>query len=92
MFGIENIGNILKSIFNNEGIGKKSDDLEVLDIPEKKSKPTGVPGLIKKKSKKIDFNTMTKKQLEEHGRGLGIELDRRHNKKKLIQTLKAANV
>ena len=30
---------------------------------------------------------MTKKQLEEHGRSLGIELDRRHTKKSLIETL-----
>ncbi len=32
---------------------------------------------------------MTKKQLEEHGRSLGIELDRRHTKKKLIAQIES---
>ena len=32
----------------------------------------------------VDLNVMTKKQLEEYGRTLGVELDRRHSKKKLI--------
>ena len=58
--------NILKSIFNNEGLVQK---------PMEKEKP------------KVDLRAMTKKQLDEYGRSLGIELDRRHNKKKLIETL-----
>ena len=33
---------------------------------------------------------MTKVQLEEHGRTLGIELDRRKKKSALIEELKAA--
>ena len=39
------------------------------------------------KVERPDFKKMTKKQLEEYGRSLGIELDRRHTKKKLIETL-----
>ena len=39
----------------------------------------------------VDLNVLTKKQLEEYGRGLGIELDRRHTKKKLIATLESLN-
>ena len=35
----------------------------------------------------VDLNAMTKKQLEEYGRTLGVELDRRHSKKKLIAKL-----
>ena len=35
-----------------------------------------------------DFESMTKKQLEDFGRTIGIELDRRHNKKVLIKELK----
>jgi hypothetical protein len=35
---------------------------------------------------------MTKKQLEEHGRSLGVELDRKHNKSKLIETIENASV
>ena len=34
-----------------------------------------------------DFESMTKKQLEDFGRTIGIELDRRHSKKVLIQEL-----
>ena len=37
----------------------------------------------------VDLKVMTKKQLEEYGRGLGIELDRRHTKKKLIAQLES---
>ena len=38
---------------------------------------------------KIDLDVMTKKQLEEHGRTLGVELDRRHSTKKLIARLES---
>ena len=34
-----------------------------------------------------DFESMTKKQLEEFGRTIGLELDRRQNKKVLIEEL-----
>ena len=34
-----------------------------------------------------DFESMTKKQLEDFGRTIGIELDRRQNKKVLIKVL-----
>ena len=37
----------------------------------------------------VDLNEMTKKQLEEYGRTLGVELDRRHSKKKLIAKLES---
>ena len=38
----------------------------------------------------IDFEAMTKVELEEHGRTIGIELDRRKKKADLIEELKAA--
>jgi len=38
----------------------------------------------------IDLESMTKIQLEEHGRTMGIELDRRKKKSALIEELKAA--
>ena len=38
-----------------------------------------------------DFEAMTKRQLEEYGRTIGIELDRRQTKVSLIQQLEAAN-
>ena len=34
-----------------------------------------------------DFESMSKDELEDYGRTVGIELDRRHNKKKLIKEL-----
>ncbi len=40
----------------------------------------------------VNLRAMTKKQLEEHGRSLGLELDRRYNKKKLIETIENASV
>ena len=36
----------------------------------------------------LDFETMSKLDLEIFGRTIGIELDRRHNKSKLIKQLK----
>ena len=35
----------------------------------------------------INFESMTKDEHEDYGRTVGIELDRRHNKKKLIKEL-----
>ena len=43
------------------------------------------------KVEKPDFQSMTKRQLEAYGRTVGIELDRRHNKAKLIAKLESAN-
>ena len=36
----------------------------------------------------LDFDSMSKLELETFGRTIGIELDRRHNKLKLIKQLK----
>ena len=36
----------------------------------------------------LDFNSMSKLELETFGRTIGIELDRRHSKSKLIKQLK----
>ena len=38
--------------------------------------------------KPLDYNYMSKLELETFGRTIGIELDRRHNKSKLIKQLK----
>ncbi len=65
------IGNIIKSIFNNEGLVQE-------------------PVEVKEKKPKVNLQSMTKRQLEEYGRTLGIELDRRNNKKKLIARLESA--
>ena len=65
------IGNIIKSIFNNEGLVQESVE-------------------VKEKKPKVNLQSMTKRQLETYGRTLGLELDRRHNKKKLIARLESA--
>ena len=39
------------------------------------------------KDEKKSFEDMTKLELEAYGRTIGVELDRRHNKKKLILQL-----
>ena len=36
---------------------------------------------------KVDLNSLSKIELEEFGRELGIELDRRFNKKKLVKQI-----
>ena len=36
----------------------------------------------------VDLDTMSKRQLENYGREHGIELDRRHSHKKLVEELK----
>ena len=35
----------------------------------------------------LNFDSMSKDELEDYGRTIGIELDRRHNKKKLIKEI-----
>ena len=35
----------------------------------------------------VSLHDMTKKELEEYGRTVGIELDRRHSRKRLVQEL-----
>ena len=63
---------LFKQMFNNDGLRKSV-------WTEDLNKDDFV--------EKVDLNKKTKKQLEEYGRSLGIELDRRHSKKKLIETL-----
>ena len=51
-------------------------------------------GIIKDPPKeepvKPHLQGMTKKELEAYGRTIGIEIDRRHNKKKIIKTLQSS--
>ena len=49
-----------------------------------------VEEVVVEESSELDYEAMTKVQLEEHGRTLGIELDRRKKKSALIEELKAA--
>ena len=67
------IGNIFNAIFEKP--------------VEEKVTATKMPG--EAPVKVVDLQSMTKRQLETYGRSLGIELDRRHNKKKLIARLES---
>ena len=44
------------------------------------------PDVVEKEGQ-VDLDSLSKVELEEYGRTIGIELDRRHNKKKLIREL-----
>ena len=41
-----------------------------------------------KKPKKVSFEDMSKKELEDYGRTVGIELDRRRSHSRLVQELR----
>ena len=70
------IGNIFNAIFNNEGLHQES-------------KVTATKMPVEAPFKLVDLKSMTKRQLETYGRTLGLELDRRHNKAKLIARLES---
>ena len=46
--------------------------------------------LEKAEKQQEKLSKMTKKQLEAYGRKQGIELDRRHSKKRLLETLSSS--
>ena len=57
---------------------------------EEDSKPVDNKIEIEVKEESINFEDMTKIELEEYGRTIGIELDRRKKKSELIEELNAA--
>lgn len=66
------------------------------DVPAMEPAPAEEPvvevveEVVVEESSEIDLDSMTKIQLEEYGRTIGIELDRRKKKSALIEELKAA--
>ena len=60
---------------------------DLIGVSSSKKQPTIVEPepVIEKKS--LDFDKMSKSELELYGRTIGIELDRRHSKVKLIKQL-----
>ena len=57
------------------------------DLPVPSNTPTVVSEDVQPTTQSIDYVSMTKAELEIYGRTIGIELDRRHNKSKLIKEL-----
>ena len=70
---------------NIELVGGTESDLPVAStttVPSKNVQPT---------TQSIDYESMTKAELEVYGRSIGVELDRRQTKDTLISQLVAAN-
>ena len=70
---------------NIELVGGTEPDLPVASnttVPSEKVKPT---------TQSIDYESMTKAELEVYGRSIGIELDRRQTKETLISQLETAS-
>ena len=70
---------------NIELVGGTEPDLPVASnttVPSEEVKPT---------TQSIDYESMTKAELEVYGRSIGVELDRRQTKNTLISQLVAAN-
>ena len=69
---------------NIELVGGTEPDLPVASnttVPSEEVKPT---------TQSIDYESMTKAELEIYGRSIGVELDRRQTKETLISQLKTA--
>ena len=56
-------------------------------VDEVPSKPEVVTVVETSNEGEVNFSGMSKKQLEAYGRTVGIELDRRHSKSKLLKEL-----
>ena len=59
----------------------------VVEAPTPVVEEAPAPVVEEEVSAPVDFSAMSKDELEDYGRTVGIELDRRHNKKKLIKEL-----
>ena len=69
---------------NIELVGGTEPDLPVASnttVPSEKVKPT---------TQSVDYESMTKAELEVYGRSIGVELDRRQTKETLISQLETA--
>ena len=74
-----------KSCKHIELVGGTEPDLPVesnTTVPSEDVQPT---------TESIDYDSMTKAELEVYGRSIGVELDRRQTKETLISQLEAAN-
>ena len=60
---------------------------DLIGVSSPKPKPTIVEPEPVIEEKTINFEKMSKSELESYGRTIGIELDRRHSKVKLIKQL-----
>ena len=61
------------------------------DLPVPSNTPTVVSEDVQPTTQSIDYESMTKAELEIYGRSIGVELDRRQTKDTLISQLEAAS-
>ena len=82
-----------QKVFTREKMSKFGDLIAGITPETVVEAPTPVvveapaPVVEEEVSAPVDFSAMSKDELEDYGRTVGIELDRRHNKKKLIKEL-----
>ena len=69
-------GDLINGINTSESV--KEYDVTITGIEESP---------VVEKESNPDIHSMSKDELEDYGRTIGIELDRRHNKKKLVREL-----
>tara|TARA_R100000773_G_C4168829_1_gene83397 strand:- start:297 stop:512 length:216 start_codon:yes stop_codon:yes gene_type:complete len=60
---------------------------DLIGVSSPKPEPIVVEPKPVIEKKPLDFDKMSKSELESYGRTIGIELDRRHSKTKLIKEL-----
>ena len=84
---LESLGRNIKNIFVGSHRGEDFilENIEKTDKPEENPRPE--EEIAAAFSDEKDFHDMSKEELEIYGRTIGIELDRRHNKSKLIKEL-----
>ena len=87
------VGNALRDAGEEfEYNGEKCKHLELVGGSEvERPVPSNTTTVDSAKKTSIDYDAMTKRQLEEYGRTIGIELDRRQTKVSLIQKLEAVS-
>ena len=82
-----------QKVFTREKMSKFGDLISgvtpetVVEAPTPVVEEAPAPVVEEEVSAPVDFSAMSKDELEDYGRTVGIELDRRHNKKKLIKEL-----
>ena len=69
--------------------GKFCQHLELISGSEPQS-PVKVPE-VEQPAKSVDYDSMTKAELEEYGRSIGLELNKNKTRETLISQLEAAN-
>ena len=90
------VGNSLREIDEEfEYNGESCKHIELISGVESPSAPASVEVIEEviddSTSESVDYDAMTKAELEEYGRSIGLDLDKRQNRETLISQLEEAN-